>query len=102
MGTFFENTMAAIRAAVAQQFDGNVSKAANAWGIQGDTLHKWLRGDRIPTLEKISPVLDSISPRHWQKTIWQLLWLATLGLEPDTYLRKMSKAGSWSTDISQH
>lgn len=60
MGTFFENTMAAIRAAVVQQFDGNVSKAASAWGIQGDTLHKWLRGDRIPTLEKISPVLDRI------------------------------------------
>lgn len=60
MKSFFEKTMAIVRDTIDQQFDGNVTKAANFWSIQPDTLHKWLRGDRIPTLEKISPILDRL------------------------------------------
>lgn len=60
MSIFFQTVMDAVRQAVKDQFDGNVSKASQCWGISGDNLHKWLRGDRIPTLEKISPILDRL------------------------------------------
>lgn len=60
MKDFFEDTIARIRQAVSEQFDGNVSRASKAWGVTGDNLHKWLRGDRIPTLEKISPILNQL------------------------------------------
>jgi len=60
MSKFSETVMAAIRKAVADQFGGNVTKASQAWGVTGDNLHKWLRGDRIPTLEKISPIMDKL------------------------------------------
>lgn len=60
MSTFFQTVMDAVRKAVDVQFDGNISRASQSWGINGDNLHKWLRGDRIPTLEKISPILDRL------------------------------------------
>lgn len=60
MSKFSETVMVAIRKAVADQFGGNVTKASQAWGVTGDNLHKWLRGDRIPTLEKISPIMDKL------------------------------------------
>lgn len=60
MSRFSATVMDAIRKAVADQFDGNISKASQAWGVTGDNLHKWLRGDRVPTLEKISPIMDKL------------------------------------------
>lgn len=60
MSVFFQTVMDAIRQAVQDRFDGNISRASQSWGVSGDNLHKWLRGDRIPTLEKISPILDRI------------------------------------------
>lgn len=57
---FSQNVMALIRRSVDRQFGGNISRASQAWGISGDNLHKWLRGDRIPTLNKISPILNQI------------------------------------------
>lgn len=60
MSIFFQTVMDAVRQAVKDQFGGNISKASHCWGISGDNLHKWLRGDRIPTLEKISPILDRL------------------------------------------
>lgn len=60
MSNFFETVMEAVRKAVKEQFDGNVSRASQAWGVTGDNLHKWLRGDRVPTLEKISPIMDRL------------------------------------------
>ena len=60
MSIFFQTVMDAVRQAVKDKFDGNISQASQYWGISYDNLHKWLRGDRIPTLEKISPILDSI------------------------------------------
>lgn len=60
MKDFFQDVMAAIRQAVDFQFGGNVSRASQAWGVTGDNLHKWLRGDRVPTLEKISPIMNQL------------------------------------------
>lgn len=60
MKDFFQDTMTLIRKAVDEQFGGNVAKASKSWGVTGDNLHKWLRGDRIPTLEKISPIMNQL------------------------------------------
>lgn len=49
-----------VRKAVDAKFDGNVARAAEAWGVKNDNLHKWLRGDRSPKLELIGPVLDKL------------------------------------------
>lgn len=49
-----------VRKAVEAKFDGNVARAAEAWGVKNDNLHKWLRGDRSPKLELIGPVLDKL------------------------------------------
>lgn len=60
MKDFFASVMNTIKKAVDTQFNGNISRASQAWGVTGDNLHKWLRGDRIPTLEKISPILNQL------------------------------------------
>ena len=60
MKDFFQAVMAAIRQAVDLQFGGNISRASHSWGVTGDNLHKWLRGDRVPTLEKISPIMNRL------------------------------------------
>lgn len=60
MKDFFASVMSTIKKAVDTQFNGNISRASQAWGVTGDNLHKWLRGDRIPTLEKISPILNQL------------------------------------------
>ena len=60
MKDFFTSVMDTIKKAVDTQFNGNISRASQAWGVTGDNLHKWLRGDRIPTLEKISPILNQL------------------------------------------
>lgn len=60
MNDFFKDVMATIRQAVDTQFSGNVSRASQAWHVTGDNLHKWLRGDRVPTLEKISPIMNQL------------------------------------------
>ena len=49
-----------VRKAVDANFGGNVARAAEAWGVKNDNLHKWLRGDRSPKLELIGPVLDKL------------------------------------------
>ncbi|WP_298068775.1 S24 family peptidase [uncultured Mailhella sp.] len=60
MEDFAQHVMELIRQAVETEFNGNVSRASQAWGITGDNLHKWLRGDRVPTLSKISPILNRL------------------------------------------
>ena len=60
MKDFFQDVMTAIKQAVDLQFGGNVTRASHAWNVTGDNLHKWLRGDRIPTLEKISPIMNQL------------------------------------------
>ena len=60
MKDFFQDVMTAIRQAVDLQFGGNVTSASRTWGVTGDNLHKWLRGDRVPTLEKISPIMNQL------------------------------------------
>lgn len=57
--------------------------------MSGDTLYKWLRGDRIPTLEKISPIMDKLGkftpdvlPPHNSMDKWEITaaqaWQAVL------------------------
>lgn len=60
MGSFYEDAIVAIQKAVDEQFGGNVAKASRAWGIDNDNLSKWLKKARVPSLDKISPILARI------------------------------------------
>ena len=60
MANFYENALAAIQKAVDEQFNGNITNASREWGIQNDNLHKWLKRTRVPTLDKISPILERL------------------------------------------
>lgn len=60
MAKFYEDALEAIQAVINRYFDGNVTQAARVWGIPYDSLHKWLKRSRVPTLEGISPILDKI------------------------------------------
>lgn len=60
MGNFYEEAMMAIKKAVNEQFGGNVASASRAWNIPNDNLNKWLRRDRVPNLDNISPILEKI------------------------------------------
>lgn len=60
MGNFYEEAMTALDKAVKEQFGGNVASASRAWNIPNDNLNKWLRRDRVPTLDNISPILEKI------------------------------------------
>lgn len=63
MGNFFDSAVTAIRQAIERDFRGNVSQAARALGISVPTLHTWVRGERKPSLEKLSPILDQLGAR---------------------------------------
>lgn len=60
MGNFYEDALAAIKKAVQEQFEGNVARASREWGVENDNLNKWLKKSRVPTLDKISPILARI------------------------------------------
>lgn len=57
---FFNSAMAVLRDYVDIRHNGNVSSAARALGIKGDSLYKWLRGDRKPGLEKLAPIFETL------------------------------------------
>lgn len=60
---FFDSAVAAIRQAIDSDYKGNVSQAARALGISVPTLHTWMKGDRKPSLEKLSPILDLLGAK---------------------------------------
>lgn len=60
MAGFYERAIEAMQKAVNEQFGGNVRAASDAWGLKNDTLHKWLRRERTPQLDLISPILDQL------------------------------------------
>lgn len=60
MGKFFDSAISAIKQAIQRDYSGNVSQAARALGVSVPTLHTWIRGDRKPSLEKLSPILDAL------------------------------------------
>lgn len=60
MGNFYEDALEAIQNTVDGQFEGNIAKASRAWGIDNDNLNKWLKKTRVPSLDKISPILARI------------------------------------------
>lgn len=60
MGNFFDTAMLAIRQAIEKNYNGNVTQAARALNVSVPTLHTWIKGDRKPSLEKLSPLLDAI------------------------------------------
>lgn len=60
---FFNSAMSVLRDYVTRRHNGNVSKAARALGIKGDSLYKWLRGDRKPGLEKLAPIFEMLQVR---------------------------------------
>lgn len=63
MGNFFDSAVATIRHAIDRDHKGNVSQAARALGISVPTLHTWMKGDRKPSLEKLSPILDLLGAK---------------------------------------
>lgn len=60
MGNFFDTAVLAIKQAIEKSYNGNVSQAARALNISVPTLHTWIKGDRKPSLEKLSPLLDAL------------------------------------------
>lgn len=60
MGNFFDTAMLAIKQAIEKNYNGNVTQAARALNVSVPTLHTWIKGDRKPSLEKLSPLLDAI------------------------------------------
>lgn len=67
MESFYEEALAAIQRAVEEQFEGNIARASRAWGVENDNLHKWLKRSRVPTLDKISPILAQICEYSFNK-----------------------------------
>lgn len=63
MDNFFESALRTIKDAIEKKFDGNVSKAAAAFGISNPTLSTWLAGTRRPTLVKLAPVLNILGAK---------------------------------------
>ena len=60
MGNFFDTAMLSIKQAIEKNYNGNVTQAARALNVSVPTLHTWIKGDRKPSLEKLSPLLDAI------------------------------------------
>ena len=63
MGNFFDSAILTIKNAISEKYGGNVSQAARAFGMSVPTLHTWIKGDRKPSLEKLSPILDMLNAK---------------------------------------
>ena len=63
MGNFFDSAILALKNAIQENYGGNVSQAARSLGISVPTLHTWIKGDRKPSLEKLSPILDALNAK---------------------------------------
>lgn len=63
MNDFFSSAIGALREYVDGKHDGNVSAAARALGISVPTFHTWLKGERKPSMGKITPVLEELGAR---------------------------------------
>lgn len=63
MGNFFDSAILTIKNAISEKYGGNVSQAARAFGMSVPTLHTWIKGDRKPSLEKLSPILDILNAK---------------------------------------
>ena len=58
MKTFQERALDAIKQTINDVYEGNVSSAAESWGIPIPTLLSWVKGSRIPSLKNLAPILD--------------------------------------------
>lgn len=63
MNDFFSSAIGALKEYVDGKHGGNVSAAARAMGISVPTFHTWLKGERKPSLSKITPVLEELGAR---------------------------------------
>lgn len=61
---FAEETLKILRDFVEVQHNGVTLHASKALGIPNDTLNRWLKGERDPSLSKIGPVIDKILWNH--------------------------------------
>lgn len=57
---FAEKTLEILRQFVETQHKGVTLQASKALGLPNDTLNRWLKGERDPSLSKIGPVMDKI------------------------------------------
>ncbi len=61
---FAEETLKILRDFVEKQHGGVTLHASKALGIPNDTLNRWIKGERDPSLSKIGPVMDKILWNH--------------------------------------
>lgn len=55
-----EDLLAVVKDAVDSLYNGNKTKAALDWGINSDTLIKWLSGKRNPKIENLMAIVDKV------------------------------------------
>ena len=60
---FYNSALNAVRTYVEREHNGVVSHAKTALGMTSDTLDKWLRGERKPSLSKLAPILEQLNAR---------------------------------------
>lgn len=63
MESFVDSAISVMKAYVNTKFNGNVSEAARSLGMSVPTLHTWIKGNRKPTLSKMTPFFDAIGAK---------------------------------------
>lgn len=61
MAEFFPSVMRIIKNAIETKFGGNVAEAARAWGCKAPTLYNWVKGNRVPNIDALGPILDQLN-----------------------------------------
>ena len=63
MENFLDSAISVLKNYVEKNFNGNASEAARSLGISVPTFHTWLKGDRKPSLSKLTPFFDAIGAK---------------------------------------
>lgn len=58
-----DSAISVLKNYVEKNFNGNASEAARSLGISVPTFHTWLKGDRKPSLSKLTPFFDAIGAK---------------------------------------
>lgn len=63
MESFLDSALSVLKDYVNKNFNGNASEAARSLGISVPTFHTWLKGNRRPSLSKLTPLFDAIGAK---------------------------------------
>lgn len=63
MESFLDSAISVLKDYVDKNFNGNASEAARFLGISVPTLHTWLKGNRKPSLSKMTSLFDTIGAK---------------------------------------